>query len=147
MAFLPWRYGWNPFRELERLQGEMDRVVDWPGWGKLAGRVEFPATNIQTTADDVIVTMSLPGVSREDLDLAVTGDTVTIKGERKPREGVEAESYHIREREFGPFARSIALPDPVDPDKAEATHAHGILTVRLPKSEAAKPKRITVTTE
>ncbi|RME46461.1 MAG: Hsp20/alpha crystallin family protein, partial [Deltaproteobacteria bacterium] len=105
---------------------------------------EFPAVNVWTSDEDVTITAELPGMSQEDLDISVTGDTFTIRGTRKPEEVAEGDLFHRSERWNGSFTRSIQLPFHVDADKAEARFNRGILSVTLPRREADKPKKITV---
>ena len=95
-------------------------------------------------ANDLLVQCEVPGVSREDLDLSITGETLVIQGVKKPPADAEKARYHRRERGFGEFSRTIVLPDRIDPDAVEAEYRSGILTVRLPKSDAAKPRQIEV---
>jgi HSP20 family protein len=86
----------------------------------------------------------VPGIKPEDLDITVTKNTLTIKGEVRQEEEKEEERYHLRERRYGRFARSITLPTSVDADEIEANYENGVLTLRLPKTEEVKPKRIEV---
>ncbi len=138
-----WR---SPFEELEQIRREIDRA-----YGDLSGRVfrapiagVFPLTNVFEDKDHYYVRAELPGIKADELDLSVTADSLSITGERKI--GVEKENarYHRREREAGKFSRMISLPSQVDPEKAEARSANGVLTVVLPKARASKPKQISV---
>lgn len=96
------------------------------------------------TANDVVVKMALPGVKPEEVDISITGDTLTIKGEHKEEPEVSQEDYFYKERRFGAFSRSVTIPVSVQSDKAEATFEDGILTLVLPKAEEIKPKQIKV---
>ena len=96
------------------------------------------------TDNDVVVKASLPGVKREEVEVTVTGDTLTIKGETKAEEEVKRENYFRQERRYGAFNRSVTIPVPVQGDKAEATFQDGVLTITLPKAEEVKPKRINI---
>ncbi len=89
----------------------------------------------------------MPGVGAGELDLAITGETLTLKGERKRCEGVTEESYRRQERQFGRWAAPVTLPDRVETEAVDARFNNGILTVTLPKSEAAKPRQINVTAQ
>ena len=138
-----WR---SPFEELEQMRRQIDRA-----FGDLSGRVlrapiagVFPLANVTEDANNYYVRAELPGIKAEELDLSVTGDSVSISGERKIPTEKENARYHRREREAGKFSRVISVPSPIDPEKAEARCAEGVLTVVLPKSEAAKPKQIAV---
>ena len=95
--------------------------------------------------DEIIVKASVPGIKPDDLDITLTGDQLTIKGETKSEEQFEEGSYIRKERRFGSFQRTLSLPASVASDKAKAEFENGVLTLTLPKSEAAKPKSIKVT--
>ena len=96
------------------------------------------------TANDVVVKASLPGFKPEEVDISITGDTLTIKGEHKDEKEVKDEDYFYKERRYGSFSRSLILPIQVQSDKAEAVFEDGILTLTLPKAEEIKPKQIKV---
>jgi HSP20 family protein len=96
------------------------------------------------TANDVVIKASLPGVKPEQVDISITGDTITIKGEHKEEEEVKEEDYFRKERRYGAFGRSIQIPVSVQSDKAEAVFENGILTLTLPKAEEIRPKQIKV---
>jgi HSP20 family protein len=136
----------NPFDELERMRSQMDRVLEGytgsPALRPSAG--VFPAVNLTEDGDRYYVRAELPGIKAEDLDIQVTGRNLTISGERVMAPDVEGARYHRREREGGNFSRVIALPGDVDADKVEAHLTNGILTVSVAKSEAAKPRKITI---
>ncbi|MFW6149949.1 MAG: Hsp20/alpha crystallin family protein [Chloroflexota bacterium] len=94
--------------------------------------------------DDVMVRAELPGMKKEDIDISVLGDTLTISGERKSQSEVKDEDYYRCEMNYGTFSRSVALPAAVDANKVEASYDNGVLEVKLPKAEEAKPKKIEV---
>jgi HSP20 family protein len=96
------------------------------------------------TDDTIVVKSAIAGIKPEDLDVSVTGDTLTIKGETKAEEEVKEESYIRRERRYGSFCRSLAIPTAVVADKAKAEFEDGVLTLTLPKAEEVKPKAIKV---
>ncbi len=126
------------FRDLRRLQEEMDRLT------RSASTPQgFPAINVYAHQDGIVITAELPGVKEDDLDITVHRDTVTLRGERRDPIS-EARGYHRRERRTGPFGRTFSLPFNVDPDRVEATLRHGILTLTLHRPEQDKPKRIRV---
>jgi HSP20 family protein len=112
-------------------------------WPELLGRGELPIDMYQT-AKDVVVKASLPGVKPEEVDISITGDTLTINGEHKEEEEVKQEDYFRRERYYGAFSRSLILPVQIQSDKAEAVFENGVLTLTLPKAEEVKPKQIKV---
>jgi HSP20 family protein len=99
------------------------------------------------TADDVVIKASLPGVKPEDVDVTITGDTVTIKGETKTEEEIKREDYLYQERRYGAFSRSVRLPGSLQTDKAEAVFENGVLKLTIPKAEESKPKTVKVKVE
>jgi HSP20 family protein len=142
---------WRPFREVSRLRREMDRLWDdyfGPGRrGLQPMEVEFaPAVDVKETADQVVVKAEVPGIDAKDINISVTGDVLTIKGEKKSEREEKEENYHVVERSYGSFARSITLPGAVDLDNIEAKYDKGVLTVTCPKKEEVKPKAIEIKT-
>ncbi|MBN1874681.1 MAG: Hsp20/alpha crystallin family protein [Anaerolineae bacterium] len=136
-----------PFREMERLQREMNRLFTEtmsPGRGRVAAG--YPAMNIWANEEGVIVTAELPGVNPEDIDIAVDGDTLTLTGVRHPEALKEGETYHRRERGAGKFNRVFQLPFQVEMEAVEATFANGVLHITLPRAEEDKPRKIEVKT-
>ena len=105
------------------------------------------AVDVYETDEDVVVKASVPGVDPEELDISITGDTLTIKGETRAEEEVEEENYVYRERRYGAFSRSMTIPTSVEADEADAEFEDGVLTLRLPKAEEVKPKTIKVKTK
>jgi len=139
---------WEPFSDLVSLRDAMDRLfeesfVRMRGWPSLFG-AETLAIDMYETPDSVVIKTAVPGVKPEDIDISITGDVLTIKGETKVEEKVEKENYICQERRYGAFQRSVPLPGSLLTDKAEATFENGILTLTIPKSEEAKPKAIKV---
>ncbi len=136
----------NIFDEMERLRRQMDLLV-----GGLSGELGkepvsgvFPLMNITEDKNNYYIRAELPGFKANDLEISVTGNTMSISGERKLEIDDENAQYHRREREFGKFSRIITLPTQIDTNKVEAHCEDGVLTVTLPKTEEAKPKQITV---
>jgi len=111
-------------------------------WNEVVPEVSFPL-DIQDEAEAYLVSALLPGVSVDDLNIQIQNDVVSIQGELK-HERDEKATYLVRERPSGKFSRSIELPDPVDSSKAEASLVNGVLTLRLPKAEEARPRSIKV---
>jgi HSP20 family protein len=136
----------DPFRDLWTFRSAMDRLFDetMGQTGSSLGAVGTPAVDLYQTEDDVVVKASLPGVNAKDLNISVTGDLLTLRGEVQEEKETEGAQYHVKERRYGSFTRSIALPSAVVPDRAEAQFENGIVTIRLPKAEEVKPKTITV---
>ncbi len=138
-----WR---SPFDELERMRRELDRLSgDFTGSVfRLPTAGVFPLVNVTEDHNHYYVRAELPGVRADELDISVTGETVTLSGERKLPEESDKSSYHRREREAGSFNRVISLPARLDVDKVKAHAEDGVLTVVLPKAESAKPRQIAV---
>ncbi len=145
MAIFRWPSSWDPFAGLRGLQRDLERIVGSAfGEGRRVGGGAYPPINVLSSENEIIVQCEVAGVKREDIDLSITGETLVIKGSKKPCADEETVRFHTQERGCGDFSRTIVLPDKVDAEKIEASLEAGILTIRLPKSEAAKPKRITV---
>lgn len=122
---------------------EMNRIFD--RWGPAGfGLVESPAVNLREEDDALVLEAELPGLELQDLEIFVTGhNQLTLKGERKAPVADQS-VQHRQERWFGNFTRSIALPFPVDENNVEARFENGVLKVRMPKHESAKPRKITI---
>ncbi|MDH7486995.1 MAG: Hsp20/alpha crystallin family protein [Anaerolineae bacterium] len=140
---------WEPMRDLVSLREAMDRLFEESfvqPWGRWFGAAEegFLPVDVYETKDAVVVEASVPGVKPEDVDVSITGDTLTIKGETKSEKKVERENYIRQERRYGSFCRAVTLPEGLDRDKAEANFENGVLTITFPKSEEVKPKSIKV---
>jgi HSP20 family protein len=138
----------NDFAPLMQLQGQMNRMFenffeDLPANRPYA--TGYPALNTWEDGDSAYVEAELPGLSLDDLEIYVTGNELRIAGERKIAEP-EGTSWHRRERAQGRFSRTLTLPWEIDADKVEATLRDGVLTVRLPKCESCKPKKVKVLT-
>jgi HSP20 family protein len=136
----------STFEELEKMRTEMDRL-----FGQATGRVlsrtaagVFPLINLTEDKENFYVRAELPGVQAEELNISAAGKNLTISGERKIASEGNDVRYHRREREAGNFNRIIALPGDVEVDNVEASLVNGVLTVTIPKAEAAKPKQITI---
>lgn len=134
------------WQEMDRLQREMNRLFnDYSSSGRRPA-TGYPALNVWTNPESAILTAELPGVSPDNLDINVVGETLTLSGEREPEQVPEEARYHRRERGFGRFSRTIQLPFQVDSGKVEARFDKGVLHVTLPRAEADKPKKIQVKT-
>jgi len=129
---------------MDRLQREMNRMYDSFYPSRLRPAPGYPALNIWTSENGLIVTAEVPGSKPEDIDISVVGETLTLSGERRPDELHEGAQYHRQERGYGKFTRSIQLPFPVDVNHVEAIFNNGVLQVSLPRAEADKPKKIVV---
>jgi HSP20 family protein len=145
-AWGPW---WSlPSVELARIRREMEGLLDQfvtRAAGDLADAGVFPPVNVSEDADHYYVRALLPGVDAQQLEISAVNQTLTVSGARRaPREA--GASYHRRERPEGEFSRSVTLPNRFDADRIQARYVDGVLTVTLPKPEAAKPRRVTVQT-
>jgi HSP20 family protein len=129
---------------MDQLQREMNRLFDATSRGRVFNSPSYPAINIWTNDDGQLITAEMPGVNPEDLDIDVTGDALSISGERVQDEVAKEARYHRRERSFGSFSRTIQLPFMVDTDRVDASFKNGVLQISLPRADADKPKKITV---
>lgn len=139
---------WEPSRGVLDIQQEMNRLFDSffgrPLATNAADRVWVPLVDVYETKDDLVVTLELPGVREKEVEVSITGDLLTVKGERRFDREVKDESFHRVERVYGKFERAIPLPVAVQTDKVKATYRDGILEIRLPKVEEVKPKQIKI---
>ena len=135
-------------RDLTDIQTQMNRLFDnfvgQPTSSGLAERVWAPAADMYETKNEVVITAELPGLSEKDIHLSITGDLLTIQGERQWTGDVQDASHYRRERWFGKFERTFSLPMPVESGQIKATYRDGVLTVKLPKVEEIKPKEIKI---
>ena len=139
---------WRPFTELSSLRREMDRL--WENFfgerplTRIWGRGWAPSLDISETKDNFVVKAEVPGVDAKDIDISLTGDVLTIKGEKKQEKEEKEEDYHLIERGYGSFSRSVRLPAEVESGKIKAAYKDGILSITLPKSEKAKAKEVKI---
>jgi HSP20 family protein len=140
--FGPWSSG--PWRTLDDLQSEVDRLrgAAAPGVRRSAG-VPFPAVNVDASSSGYVLVAEVPGVSTDDLEIVTEGHQVTLRGERRIDYADDVD-IHRRERRAGYFRRSFTLPEDADVEKAEAAYRNGVLTLRIPKNEAALPRTIAI---
>jgi HSP20 family protein len=129
---------------MDQLQREMNRLFDATNRGQVFNAPSYPAINIWTNDDGQLISAEMAGVHPDDIDIDVTGDALSISGERKPDKVAEEAHYHRRERTYGSFSRTIQLPFMVDTSKVEANFKNGVLMISLPRAEADKPKKITI---
>ena len=139
----------DPFHEFATLQDRVDRLFGGGGYlrneGAAARGSWAPLVDIyETDSHDLVITAELPDVSREDIDVTVENNTLTLRGERKLPSDIKEERFRRVERRYGAFTRSFTLPNTVDASKVSAEHKNGVLTVRLPFHEEAKPRTINV---
>jgi HSP20 family protein len=145
---------WRPFRELtpfgdfERMRRDMDRMWDsfFEG-GTLRGeegREWLPSLDVAETKNEIVLKAEVPGLDPKDIDISLSDGLLTIKGEKKQEREEKEENYHLVERSYGSFTRSIRLPNEVRSDKINASYKNGVLKVVLPKSEEAKKKEVKI---
>ena len=143
---------WQPFRELEEMARSFEDVFGrsfLPMWRRLPTeeRGWAPAIEMFDKEDKYVVKAELPGMKEEDIDVSISDDTLTIKGERQSENEVKEENYYCCERSYGSFFRSITLPTNVDTKKIEANYESGVLEIGLPKVAEVKPKKISISTK
>jgi len=139
-------FGTDPFRTLQK---EMDELMDqfslrWGGDGRMIEGMSIPAIDISETDSEVRLTVDVPGMKAEEINVDVSGQTVRIRGEHKEEKEEKGRTYHRIERRSGSVYRSVDLPCAVKEDKVSAEYKDGVLTVTLPKSEAAKSHKVEV---
>ncbi|HVN56337.1 MAG TPA: Hsp20/alpha crystallin family protein [Anaerolineaceae bacterium] len=137
---------WDPVRDMLSLRRTMDRLLGGETFDEEFNRSlnwNLPL-DVSENQEEYIVKASLPGVNPDDLDISVDGNTLTIRAEVKADEEKKGETYHLRERRYGVFSRSITLPSTVKADAIEASYDNGVLTLKLPKTEEVKPRKIQI---
>jgi HSP20 family protein len=136
----------SPFGTLWDIRREVDQLLD--GFGRIDGETTNSslATEVRETNDELRFAIELPGMRPEDIDLTVENNVLTVSGEKKfeREESKEDGEYRLFERRYGRFTRSFAVPPTVDAGKVNANYENGVLTISLPKTEAAKPRRIAI---
>jgi HSP20 family protein len=142
---------WEKTKTLSKLRKEMDDL-----WGRFFGDTGFPGfgetvwgppLDVKETKENIMVSAEIPGLNAKDVEVTISGDLLTIKGEKKQEKEEKEESYHLIERRYGAFSRSIRLTSEVDTKNVKASHKEGVLTIILPKSEKAKEKEIKINVE
>lgn len=142
---------WRPF-EFDRIRREMDRLWDSFLEGRPVRRTEderewLPSVDVSETKNDLVIRAELPGLDPKDIDISMNNGFLTIKGEKKNEKEEKEENYHLIERSYGSFTRSVRLPREVQSDKITASFKNGVLKITLPKSEEAKKKEIKIKVE
>ena len=149
VRFRPFSQAVDSFRDFGDMQAEVNRLFDnflgrpaqQPGGME---RVWAPAVDMYETKDALMVAAELPGLNEKDIHLSITGDVLSVRGERQWNQEVKQESYYRGERWYGKFERSLPLPMPVQADKVTAKYRDGVLTITLPKVEEIRPKEIKI---
>lgn len=137
---------WEPFRELLSMRRDLDRLFDESlSRPAISGNNWLnPLVDMYQTDDEIVVKATIPGIHPDDVDIQITGDTLTIRAESKEEQETKDATYHLREQRYRSFSRTLTLPAPVLSDKADAEVVNGVLELHLPKAEEAKPKSIQV---
>lgn len=155
MNLIPWRRKREPQAEefspataLARLRRDIDTLFDRffgePVGGFFGGPTLMPRMDLAESENDVTVTMDLPGVDPDKIEIDVSGDLLTVRGHKQRQREEKRGTYHYVERAWGDFQRCIPLPSTVDPDRATASYKDGVLTITIPKHAHVQPKKITV---
>jgi len=139
---------WTPFRDAVSLRDAMNALFQEsfvrPGNVPAQNAYATLPLDVSETEHDFVIKAALPGIRPDDVEITVHGDTLTIRGESKADEEKKGEHWHLRERRFGTFQRSVSLATPVNSEKAQADYDLGVLTLTLPKAESAKPRQIKI---
>jgi HSP20 family protein len=138
---------WDPFRDISKVQEQVNRFLE-DSFLRRAGDSSLtawaPEVDIHETEDALVLEADLPGMDEKDLDVRVENNMLTLRGDRKFEKRVSEENYLRVERAFGSFSRSFSLPHTFDADSIKADYHNGVLTIRVPKREEAKPKQVKV---
>lgn len=136
---------WSPLQELESVNRQLSHLLDDSHFSPSAEAGQWvPTVDIRETDDALLVQAELAGIEKKDIHLEVRDSVLIISGERRYEKDVKEENVHRVERAYGKFSRSFSLPNNIDADKVEASMKNGILEIRLPKCESAKPKAIAI---
>ena len=138
---------WDPARELDTLQTDVNRVFDTFFGGRTANgatRRWVPPMDLVETDDHLVLRADLPGLDKEDVEIEVKDGVLTISGERRTEHEDSADGYHRVERAYGRFSRSLSLPQGIDADQVQADFDKGVLEVRIPKPAERKPHRVQI---
>lgn len=137
---------WEPFRRIPSLQREMEKA--WADmvepWSFVQSSVSMPSIDLAETESEVVVKADLPGMSDKEIEVTISDNVLSIKGEKRAEKEEKGKRFHRVERSYGSFFRSVALPAHVDQEKASAKFENGVLEIKIPKSEEAKPKKVEI---
>lgn len=152
-TLLPWKRpatqanGANQLPSLSRLRWDWDNLFDrffQDAWSPVAETARSLPLDVTETDDEIRVRAEVPGIAPEELEIQLSGDVLTLSGTKVDEETTREEGRTYSERVFGSYHRALQLPCPVDPDKVQAKHKHGVVTITLQKAETVRPKRIQV---
>lgn len=139
---------WNPSNSIFTLRGDVDRLFDNFFSDRMSPSESFsnitPVVDVEETDQDFLITAEIPGMRKEDIKITFENNYLTLSGEKKSKKDHKEENFHHLERRYGKFSRTLAIPVGVMLDKIEAQYEHGILSIKIPKAEEAKPKQIEV---
>lgn len=139
---------WDPWTDLQDVERRMADMMRFPltsWWRTPSTQLAWaPPVEVYEKDDKVMVKAEVPGMTKDDIDVSVQGDMLTISGEKKTESEVKEQDYYRSEFSYGRFSRSVALPTAVDASKVEANYNNGVLEISLPKSEEAKPRKIEI---
>ena len=139
---------WDPFREMMTMRSRLDQLIEGamarPRGEWFAAIFDYPAVDMYEAEGAIKVDIPLPGVKPEEVELTISGKTMTVKGERRAKEEVKEENYYRHEMHYGAFTRSVTLPESAEIEKAEASFENGVLTVKFPKMVTQEPKKIEI---
>ncbi len=145
MFMQPYTRWTSSYREMERLARQMNRLFGQvPARSRWESAPGYPAMNVWTNENSVIITAELPGVNLDDIEIAVEENVLTLRGNRRPEETDQEVTWHRHERPHGSFVRTISLPFRVEAGGVEATFSKGVLSINMPRAEEDRPRRITV---
>lgn len=145
---------WHPFSEIEGLRKEMERLIDEffptkgsyisPVWKKGSEEIAVPTVDVVDREDEVLVSLEMPGVDKDNIDVSIEDDTLTVKGTITRQAEQKEENYIKRERTYSSFERTLRIPVKINPEKIKAVLKNGVLEIHLPKAEEVKPKKIKI---
>ncbi len=145
---------WHPFSELDSLRKEMERLIDeffpakglytGPVWRKGAEDIAVPSVDMVDRDEEILVSVEMPGVEKDNIEVSLEGDTLTVRGTVKKESEEKEEDYIKRERTYSSFERALRVPVKIDPEKIKAVLRNGILYIHLPKAEEVKPRKIKI---
>lgn len=139
---------WNPGRNIFSLKSDMDRLFDNFFSDKTSQLQSYsdltPIVDVEETEQEFLISAEIPGINKDDIKITFENNYLTISGEKKSEKDLKEENFHHSERSYGKFSRTLAIPAGVMLDKIEAEYAQGVLNIKIPKAEEAKPKQIEV---
>ncbi len=146
---------WNPWEEMFNFTRRMNRLfeptllrrLDLKEDDSITSYLWEPLVDIYETNEDIVVKAEIPGMKKEDIEISITDNVLTIKGEKKQERKMQNEDYHRIECSYGTFQRSFSLPKAIKPDNVTASYKDGVLTITVPKAEEVKPKKIQISTK